>query len=597
MAHSHCYLVTEEHVPRRARFPVIDAHTSMSVPAYVRDWRVLGNVMVPMRDGIRLATTVYLPPAAGRYPVVLVRTAYNRHMGDLGFAGKGVAVVTQDCRGRYGSEGTFYPFINETADGQDTLAWVARQPWSNGRIGMLGASYLAATQFAVAPLRNKHLVALNPQFMSGDLWRQAYYSNGAFSLALTFSWLSLEVSSRTSDAAVTPVYDQSALLRELPLVTLDEKYGVKARAYRDAVIHYRDDAYWARVNYRRRLGRSRVPTLFTSGWYDYYPGEGFHNYRALLDSSAPAALKRSHRVIVGPYTHGFLNRTTCLGQVDFGPDALKENDAPYRWQLCMLKGGRAADFMRAPIRLFVMGINRWRDEYEWPLRRTRFIKFFLHSGGRANTLQGDGVLSTKPPAEESADRFTYNPANPAPTLGGNHSVGPYNPGLYEICLPGPYDQRPVERRDDMLVYTSASLRADLEVTGPVVVTLYAATSARDTDFVARLTDVYPDGRSINLTEGILRARFRGGRFRNPRLVPPETIQKYSIELQPTSNVFLKGHSIRLDITSSSFPLWARNLNTGENPGTATRMVVADQVVHHNLLFASHVVLPVISGPR
>lgn len=567
--------------------------TQTSVPTYIRHWRVLANEMVPMRDGVRLATTVYLPPAAGRYPAVLVRTAYNRHMGDLGFAGQGVAVVTQDCRGRYGSGGSFYPFINETRDGQDTLSWIARQPWSNGRVGMLGASYLAGTQFAVAPLRDRRLVALNPQFMSGDLWRQAYYSNGAFSLALTFSWLALEVGGRTSDASLTPVYDQGPFLRELPLLTLDEKYGVRSRSYRDMVRHYRDDAYWKSMDFRRQLGRSRVPFLFTSGWYDYYPGEGFRNYRALLDSSAPTALKRSHRVIVGPYTHGFLGGNACLGQVNFGPDALKENDAPNRWLLCLLKGRRAADFMRAPIRLFVMGVNRWRDEYEWPLRRTRFARFYLRSGGRANSLLGDGALVTKPPTDESVDRYAYDPANPVPTLGGNHSVGPYNPGLYEICLPGPYDQRPIERRDDVLVYTSEPLSADLEITGPVVVKLYAATSARDTDFVARLTDVHPDGRSINLTEGILRARFRGGRYRNPRLVPPGAVQEYEIELQPTSNVFFKGHSIRLDITSSGFPLWAPNLNTGANHATGTRMVVAEQTIHHSRRFASHVVLPVI----
>lgn len=564
-----------------------------SIPPYVRNWRVIANEMVPMRDGVRLATTIFLPPEEGKYPVVLVRTAYNRQIGDLGFAKTGIAVVVQDCRGRYSSEGKFYPFINEPNDGQDTINWIARQPWSNGRVGMLGASYLAAVQFAVAPLRNKYLVALNPQFMAGDLWRQAYYSNGAISLALSFSWLTLEVGARTSDAAVTPVYDQSALLRELPLLTLDEKYGVQSRAYRDALSHSCDDAFWARVNYRRRLHRARIPMLFTSGWYDYYPGEGFHNYHALLDSSAPAALKRSHRMIVGPYTHGFIYGTTSLGQVDFGPDVLKENDAPQRWLQCMLKGGKASDFMRAPIRLFVMGINKWRDEYEWPLRRTCYTKYFLHSEGKANTLWGNGMLSPRMPGEEPADRYIYDPANPVPTLGGNHSVGTYNPGLYEICLPGPYDQRPVERRDDVLVYTTEPLKHAVEVTGPVVVKLYASTSVVDTDFVARLTDVYPNGRSINLTEGILRARFRNERFRRPRLVQPGAIEEYTIELQPTSNVFLKGHAIRLDITSSSFPLWDRNLNTGEQPGTGTRMVSAEQTIHHNRIHASYVLLPVV----
>ena len=240
-----------------------------------------------------------------------------------------------------------------------------------------------------------------------------------------------------------------------------------------------------------------------------------------------------------------------------------------------------------------MGVNRWRDEHEWPLARTQWTRFYLHGNGHANTLQGDGALSTEPPAAESPDRFVYDPENPVPTLGGNHSIGPYNPGLYELALPGPFDQRPVERRDDVLVYTSAPLAADLEVTGPVMVTLWAASSAPDTDFVARLADVDADGRAINITEGVIRARFRASVWGEPTPIEPGQPLAYRIDLQATSNLFKRGHRIRIDITSSCFPLWDRNPNTGEPPATATTTQPAHQTILHDAAHPSCIVLPII----
>jgi len=547
-----------------------------------------------MRDGIRLEATIALPPGAGPFPVVLVRTAYNR-TGQFGrdFTERGMTFVVQDVRGRYGSEGDWYPFVNEAEDGHDTLKWISEQPWCDGKIGMFGASYLAATQFYAAPTGSPYLAALNPMFMSGDLWRRAYYCDGVFSLALTFSWLCFEVGSRTSSAGLMPAFDVGRLLRELPLLTLDEKGGCgEVPQYRDYVRHSCRDEMWQALNVRETADRFGAPALLTGGWYDYYAGETFKNYRALVDKAPTAELAASHRVIVGPWTHG-INAASKLGQVDFGPGALKENDSTARWLDCMLNGGDASQFQKAPIRVFVMGANCWRDESEWPPARAKFTKLYLDSRGRANSLLGDGSLSRDIPEGDSADQFVYDPENPVPTLGGNHSVGPYNPGLYELALPGPYDQRPVERRDDVLVFTSEELDEDVEVTGPVEVKLFAATSARDTDFVARLCDVYPDGRSINITEGVIRARFRGREWGCPELVESGQVLEYAIELQPTSNVFKKGHRIRLDITSSNFPLWDRNLNTGNEPGTDTEMQAAEQTIHHGSEYASHVVLPIV----
>jgi len=566
----------------------------MTSPSQYQEMRVIVNEKVPMRDGVRLATTIFLPLEEGQYPAVLVRTAYNR-MGFNGsdFTRRGMALVVQDTRGRYGSEGDFYPFTAETDDGLDTLDWLAAQPWCNGRVGMFGDSYLAGTQLAVMAPGHKSLAALNPRFMTGDPWRHAYYFDGVFTLALTFSWLCLEVGSRSSEANILPAFDVPGLLRQLPLLTIDEKMGCGiVQPYRDYLTHEARDEYWQALSWREELGQTKAPTLLTGGWYDYYAGETFLNYEALQQAPATPELAAQHRVIVGPWMHG-INGTSQLGELDFGPESLQENDSTTRWLECLLKGGDPSEFQEAPLRIFVMGENTWRDEWEWPLQRTQFTNFYLHSDGGANTAQGTGVLRRDVPDHQQPDRYTYDPDNPVPTLGGNHSVGPYNPGLYELALPGPYDQQPTEAREDVLVYTSDILEEDLEVTGPVMMKLYAASSAPDTDFVARLCDVYPDGRSINIAEGTIRARFREREWHRSSLLEPGRVYEYIIDLQATSNLFRKGHRLRLQITSSNFPLWDRNLNTGAPVATGVDWQTADQIIHHDTAYPSHLILPVI----
>ncbi len=327
-----------------------------------------------------------------------------------------------------------------------------------------------------------------------------------------------------------------------------------------------------------------MPTFLIGGWYDYYAGETFANFAALQRHAATPELADSHRLLMGPWTHG-VNAGSELGELDFGENAPAENDATVRWLQALLEGRSPADAQEAPIRLFVMGSNEWRDEHEWPPAGTRHVSYYLHGGGG---------LSPQPPSDDAPDRYLYDPGDPAPTLGGNHSVGTYNPGLYEICRPGPFDQRPVEERSDVLTFTSAPLDRDMEVTGPVTVTLHAASSAPDTDFVARLTDVYPDGRSINITEGVIRARFRRDVWGAPSLLEPERPYEFGIDLQATSNVFLRGHRIRVDITSSNFPLWDRNLNTGNRSFDDTQMQVAEQTIYHDRERPSHIRLPVVA---
>lgn len=574
----------------------------MSEIAECRECRIMRNVGVPMRDGLELATTVYLPESGDRFPVLLVRTSYDRTgfwSQGVSFASRGYAFVAQDCRGRFDSPGEYYPFTGEGRDGYDTLEWLARQPWCNGKVGMFGASYLAATQFLLAPERSPYLRSLIPMFMTGDPWQRAYYSGGAFSLALNLIWLCFEVCSRTSDSPLMSLFDMSRLFRDLPLLSLDEKSGLgEIPFWRDYVRHWIYDDYWKALSIRDRYGDFTMPVFLIGGWYDYYAAETFKNFLGLLKDSPPEVRNR-HRVLVGPWGHGWTGSAT-MGHLDFGPEALVDGERVYLdWFDATLKD-EGLPPAGAPIRIFVMGANQWRDELQWPLARTRYINYYLHSRGSAhgsrafaNSLFGNGVLATEPPGDESTDEYVYDPDNPVPTLGGNHSVGLFWEAVRSVIQPGPFDQRPIERRDDMLVYTSSPLEEDTEVTGPVVLKLYAASSASDTDFVARLTDVYPDGRSTNITEGVIRTRFRERVWDQPKLLEPGKVYEYTIDLQVTSNVFKKGHRIRLDVTSSSFPLWDRNPNTGHEPGMDAERQIALQTVYHDRDYPSHLVLPII----
>lgn len=516
-----------------------------------KDVRILVNERVGMRDGVRLATTVYLPIEGDSFPVVLVRMAYNRqHFNYVAkeFTNRGMALVVQDTRGRYGSEGHFYPFDCEQNDGLDTLDWIAEQAWCNGRVGMFGDSYMGAVQFAVAPTNHPVLRALNPRFIPGDTWQHGYYFDGVYSLGLTFSWLVLEVNSSVSESYLLPFYDIEGVLRQLPLGTIDEKMGCKpSPAFRNCLKHDTVDEHWDAWRWRDSLNETTIPMLMTGGWYDYYAGDAFLNFQVLQSAPDPQ-VAASHRIIVGPWTHG-IRGTSELGELDFGPNATAEDDHNVRWLDCLLKGGSVADFQTAPIRIFVMGENVWRDEWEWPLQRTEFTAFYFHGDGAAHS----GTLTCEAPSGEQPDSYIYDPDNPVPTTGGNHSVGDYNPGLYEICRPGPFEQSRVENREDVLVYTSEPLTHDVEVTGPVIVKLFAASSAPDTDWVARLCDVYPDGRSFNITEGVIAARFQERDWKNPKPIEPGRIYEYTIDLQATSNVFKAGHCIRVQVTSSNVP--------------------------------------------
>ncbi|MEI7435218.1 MAG: CocE/NonD family hydrolase [bacterium] len=567
-----------------------------------RHCRFVRLAWVPMRDGTRLATTILLPELPGRYPVVLQRTPYNR-LGCLAgweeWVRSGYVLICQDVRGRYDSDGEFTPFLQEACDTPDTVGWIRQQEWCNGKVGMMGPSYLALAQtFGVASNAGPKPDALMPTFMGAAPWSRGFYIGGPLSLFLSFWWLCFDVGSRTNNSSVLEIYDVEELCRRLPLETLDVSCGAGvSRIWRELMAHPTCDDYWKQFSIRGRHDQFTMPTLQVGGWYDYYPAAMLANWNRMRADAATPGIAAQHKILLGPWGHHHGLEPTADGQraVDFGPDSGYNYGRIYRaWFDRVFKGQPASDGLgERPIRLFVMGLNQWRDEDEWPLARTRFVEYYLHSCGHANTHHGDGGLSLTPPAAEPSDGYAYDPANPVPTRGGNHSVGPWNAAYKELIWCGPCDQRPVEERHDVLVYSGAPLEQDLEITGPVVLRLWAASSARDTDFVARLVDVYPDGKAINITEGVVRARFRDGAEAPPRLLDPGTIVEYSVDLQCTSNLFLRGHQLRLDITSSNFPLWDRNLNTGDDPNRSSAMQIARQEIHHTAVHASRLILPVI----
>jgi uncharacterized protein len=537
------------------------------------------SVAVPMRDGVRLSANIFLPAAPGRYPTILVRTPYNkgRSLAPLhrAYVERGYAVVVEDVRGRYQSGGVFRPLEQEPQDGDDTLNWIARQPWSDGKIGMMGGSYLGIVQWKVAVLNNPHLKAIFPVVSGCDDYRDRFYSTGgALKLGSRLLWMSENL--RT--ARFLPDFNKFVL--HLPLRTADlAATGRVSRMYQQAMAHPAFDSFWKSISTRQHLDQIRVPVFAVGGWFDNFVESDLDAYHALRRNSGV------HRILIGPWPH---NMMIPFKGVDFGPQARPPlRGMQMQWFDQFLKGKDTPLLSKPPVRLFVMGINLWRYEHEWP-PRARHERLYLESRGRANTLAGDGRLESYPPARQAADRFVYDPRDPVPTRGGATCCNP------KVFPWGPMDQRPVERRRDVLVYSSAPLRRDLEVIGPVRVVLYASTSARDTDFTAKLVDVFPDGRAQNLTDGILRLRFRHS-LEQPVLARPGEICKLTIDAGVTGNVFLKGHRIRVEISSSNFPRFDRNLNTGGAIADDTELRKASQTVYHDTLHPSHVVLPVVAG--
>jgi len=563
------------------------------------------------RDGVTLRADVYRPDAPGRFPVLLSRLPYNKHLrprpGDIDyFVERGYGVIMQDTRGRFSSDGDeYYALIWEMPDGYDAVEWAASLPWADGNVGTMGQSYLGATQYLLAPSRPPHLKAAFPVSAAADFHQcWVYHTGGAFEFgwqipyAILMARDSLERQDLTAPLLATlerdlipaptpfaqPLSDQA--YRRLPLMVWGDLLRPVARYLTDYLRHPEDGPYWWAINVERQHANINTPMYHVTSWYDIFLRGGLAHFCGLRQHAMTAEARTQQKILIGPWSHRFPYTSPTsqgTGDIDFGPNAgIALHETQLRWFDYYLKGINTGILEEAPVKIFVMGANVWRDEQEWPLARTHYTPYYLHSQGQANSLRGDGRLDPVVPGEEPADRFIYDPHDPVPTCGGNTLIIPM----------GVQDQRQVETRQDVLVYTSGPLTTPLEVTGPLVVTLYAASSTPDTDFTAKLVDVRPDGYAQNLADGIIRARYRTSRM-IPTLLTPGQVHELTIDLWATSHVFLPGHSLRLEIASSNFPRFDRNLNTGEDQATGSRWQTAAQTIFHDQRYPSHIRLPVI----
>ena len=543
------------------------------------------DLKVPMRDGVGLSADIYRPRAPGRFPTVLIRTPYDNNSliaKARSLANRGYVCVAQDCRGRWDSDGSYYPFHPDGEDGYDTQEWIGRQEWSNGKIGMSGASYLGLVQWQSAVHASEHLTCMAPRVICADFYQGLVHPGGALQLGVCMTW-GMRTNGRT--AQDIDYHNWTEAFRGLPVANIDELAGRTIQFWKDWADHPCYDDYWEAVDVEKRFADIRAPAFNMGGWYDLYARDTFVCFNGLRQNGATPEAKKS-KLIVGPWPHS-LSTSTRTGDIDFGADSMVDLEGlELRWFDYWLKGIDNGIAEEPPLRLFIMGRNQWRDEHEWPLARTDWQKWHLHSQGSANTLLGDGSLAPQAPGDETPDRFVYDPEHPVQTHGGNNCCSPH------IVPWGPCDQRPVEMRGDVLCYTSAPLREAMEVTGPIKVVLFAATDGRDTDWTAKLVDVSPGGYAMNLCDGIIRARFHEG-FESESLLEPGRIYRYEIDLSATGNLFRAGHRIRLEISSSNFPRFDRNPNTGNKLGKDTEMRTARQTVHHDAAHPSHVLLPVI----
>ncbi len=539
------------------------------------------NVAMKARDGVILRADIYRPDAEGKFPVILVRTPYDkRNVGGLRsclrFAAEGYVCIKQDVRGRFASEGDFYPWKYDALDGYDTVEWAAALPYSNGRVGMYGGSYLGTTQLLAAMAAPPHLVGIMPAMAVSDSYAHWAYQGGAFAQVELQAWTTgmvintLERRLRKSQ----PWRDLKRPLMDYPLLELGTSAGL-ADWYFDYLRHPAYDDYWKRMSAHEHFGQIQIPALHVGGWYDPFLDGTLRSYVGIKAHGDSESARKGQRLVIVPGGHAGFGQK--VGEVDFGKDSVLDTFAlALRWYDHLLKGIDNGMAGKKPVRIFVMGKNVWRDEDDWPLARAKVTHFYLHSGGRANTLNGDGMLTTAPPAAESRDRYVYDPADPTPTRGGTGNTG-YDPVNFPA---GPLDQRPLQARSDVLVYTTPAFDKDTEVTGPVSLELYVSSSAVDTDFAAKLIDVWPNGFAQNLANGILRARYRNS-FEKAEFMRPGQVYKLTIDLWATSNVFLPGHKLQVEIASSDFPYFDRNPNTGESPETATKVIKATNVIYHD----------------
>ncbi len=555
---------------------------------------------VPMRDGVKLYADVYRPRAEGRYPTLVVRTPYGVqrdavHETMIKFAQRGYAVVMNDVRGRYESEGRWEPFRTEAKDGYDTIQWAAKQSWSNGKVATQGGSYLGHVQWRAGGQQPPNLVAMFPALASTNIYRDWITLNGVWRLSFNYGWGVVRMPNRImlpqywhTENYAPPELKYETILKHLPLKDGDlQSAGYAVQHYRDWVAHPDYDAYWKEISDEEQFGKINVPVHTSGGWFDIFIQGTINGFVGVRQHGANEKTRRESRMIIGAWGHG---PTQKYGDVDFGPaNNRNQFETELRWFEHYLKGVDNGIDREPPIEIFYMGINQWQHEQDWPILGTKFTPWYIASGGAANTPSGNGSLSASVSSGAASDQYAYDPNDPVPTIGGNNCCG-------TPTLAGPKDQRVLQNRKDILVYTSPPLTEPLAIAGPVKMKLFAATDGSDTDWVVKLIDVAPNGFAMNICEGILRARYRKGPDK-PELLKPNEVYEYEVDLVGTANVFLPGHRVRVDVTSSHFPQFDRNPNTGETFGMSDKVRVAKQTIFHTAQRPSQIILPVVPVPK
>jgi putative CocE/NonD family hydrolase len=551
------------------------------------------GVPIKMRDGVTLRADIYRPKAEGKFPLLLTRTPYDKN-GTVDFclkaAARGYVVVAQDVRGRYASEGDWYPFKYESQDGYDTVEWAAALPYSNGKVGMFGGSYVGATQYLAAIAKPPHLAGICPDVTASNYHDGWVYQGGAFEQWFDESWttgLAENTISRREELDSDVVrWTPTLPLLSYPVFETPSTTGL-APYFTDWLAHPNYDDYWKPWSIEDHYAQIQVPVLSLGAWYDIFLGGTLRNYARLKNEAGTEAARRGQRLMIYVGGHAGGSTEKKVGAVDFGdklPFDLEE--VTLRWYDSLLKGIVNGLDHEKSVKIFVMGKNHWREEDDWPLERAKATRYYLRSTTPANGLQGGGTLSTAAPAEEKPDQYVYDPNDAVPTIGGPLCCQPLPTGV------GPQDQRSAEARGDVLVFSSLAFTQNTEVTGPISLDLYVSSSAVDTDFTGKVVDVWPNGFAQNLTEGILRLRYRNSPER-PELGNPGEIYHITVDLWATSNVFLPGHKLRLEVSSSNFPRFDRNLNTGEDQARGTHMIKATNVIYHDKSRPSALVLPIL----
>lgn len=590
--------------------PSVNAQEEQQSEVLYENVIVEKNVMVPMRDGTKLAVDVYRPDAPGKFPTVLIRTPYNKESYGSVYSPflpqRGFVVVVGDVRGRYASEGEFRPNRDdgwgENQDGYDTVEWAASQPWSNGQVFVTGASYMGSTAYLTLPTQPPHLIGGQVHVMALDPFHERFYNGGVFRLWL-YNWVARTIAPDLARRALADDPDKlEEVLEELETISSDPSELQKRLEalpltpapifgdipefgfYHDWVVNNTDGPYWADRNVKAMASRVNVPVVHVGGWYDIYAQGTINAFKTFQEQGGPGA-RGKQRLIMGPWSHSSQFRDQ-VGSLHFPGATMNSLELLLRHLKAFTEGIPGFED-EPPIKIYVMGDNVWRYEWEWPLARTKYTPYYFREEpvGSIDSLNGDKLLSPQAPeGMEEPDSYVYDPLDPVPTLGGR-----------TLYLPdGPRDHREADRQS--ITYTTPPLEEDIEITGPVTAVLYASSSAPDTDWVVRLSDVYPDGTSINVTEGILRASYRES-MQNPTPIVPGEVYEYKVDMWSTSQVFKKGHRIRVSITSSNFPHYARNLNTGENSNTSSEVATAQNTVYHDSIRPSHIILPVIPMDR